>query len=465
MKPLARVRGVRKRLSRAAAAFAATPGSLPPAEEDRVRILAEKVAPLRLAVRESVRRVNLLVPTIDLRYVFGGYIAKLNLARRLSEAGLRVRVVIVDGCDFRPALWRRELEAFEGLAGLLDRVELAYAFDRRVPLSVSRDDAFVATTWWTAHVARRAVADLGRERFVYLIQEYEPFTFPMGAFAAAAEQSYRFPHHALFSTDFLRDWFRDRGLGVYADGPSQGDRLSTFFQNAVTSAGPVVAADIQARSPRRLLFYARPEEHAARNMFELGVLALREAVARGAFGSGWELAGIGTVGRRERMDLGRGRSLRFVPRTSQQGYRRVLRAHDLGLGLMYTPHPSLVPIEMAAAGMLVVTNTFANKTGPRLHAISSNLLAVEPTLEGVVTGLLDAAAAVEDVCRRAAGSHVAWSTDWERSLNHDVLERVLRFLDDESAAASAPRMAYPGTTEERDRAAPLAAAAPPRGGG
>jgi hypothetical protein len=60
---------------------------------------------------------------------------------------------------------------------------------------------------------------------------------------------------------------------------------------------------------------------------------------------------------------------------------------------------------------------------------------------------------------------VAWSTDWERSLNHDVLERVLRFLDDESAAASAPRMAYPGTTEERDRAAPLAAAAPPRGGG
>ena len=29
---------------------------------------------------------------------------------------------------------------------------------------------------------------------------------------------------------------------------------------------------------------------------------------------------------------------------------------------MYTPHPSLVPIEMASAGMATVTNSFENKT-------------------------------------------------------------------------------------------------------
>ena len=42
---------------------------------------------------------------------------------------------------------------------------------------------------------------------------------------------------------------------------------------------------------------------------------------------------------------------------------------------MYTPHPSLVPIEMASAGMLTVTNTFENKTSEALRAISGNLLA------------------------------------------------------------------------------------------
>ena len=36
-------------------------------------------------------RVNLLIPSIDLQHFFGGYIAKLNLARRLAARGLRVR--------------------------------------------------------------------------------------------------------------------------------------------------------------------------------------------------------------------------------------------------------------------------------------------------------------------------------------------------------------------------------------
>jgi hypothetical protein len=450
------IRDIRKRAGRAAAAFAAPAGGLPAREEERVRILAAKVAPLRLAPGESVRRVNLLVPTIDLRYVFGGYIAKLNLASRLADAGRRVRIVIVDGCDFRPHVWRRELESFHGLAGLLDRVELAYAFDRRKPLPVSGEDAFVATTWWTAHLAHDASRALGRERFVYLIQEYEPFTFPMGAFAAAAAQSYTFPHRAVFSTELLREWFREGRLGVYAEGRAAGDRDSLSFQNAITNAGPVMPRELR-RTPRRLLFYARPEEHAARNMFEFGVLALREAAERGCFAGRWELSGIGTVGRRTPMDLGRGLSLRFVPRLSQEEYRRVLRDHDLGLSLMYTPHPSLVPIEMASAGMLVVSNTFANKTAAALGAISPNFVAVEPALEGVVSGLLHAASLIEDVERRAAGSAVAWSTDWDRSFDPGTLDGILSFLD--ADAPPAREAAQPGAAG--DGAEVLAATAPP----
>ena len=46
---------------------------------------------------------------------------------------------------------------------------------------------------------------------------------------------------------------------------------------------------------------------------------------------------------------------------------------------MYTPHPSLVPMEMARPGMLTVTNTFENKTAEKLAAISPNLIAAEPT--------------------------------------------------------------------------------------
>ena len=55
---------------------------------------------------------------------------------------------------------------------------------------------------------------------------------------------------------------------------------------------------------------------------------------------------------------------------------------------MYTPHPSLVPIEMASAGMLTVTNSFENKTPATLTAISSNLIAAEPTIDGVADASL-----------------------------------------------------------------------------
>ena len=64
-------------------------------------------------------------------------------------------------------------------------------------------------------------------------------------------------------------------------------------------------------------------------------------------------------------------------------YGELLRAHDVGLALMYTPHPSLVPLEMASAGLLTVTNTFENKDADALRSMSANLIAAEPTLAGV----------------------------------------------------------------------------------
>jgi glycosyltransferase involved in cell wall biosynthesis len=390
--------------------------------------IADKLAPLELAIdpREP-QRINLLIPTVDLHHLFGGYIAKFNLAQRLAEQGQRVRLVTVDPVGNLPRDYQRQVESYAGLHKLFETVEIAFGRGPS-PLPLGPTDRFIATTWWTAHIAARADRELGNERFVYLIQEYEPFTFPMGSYAALARGSYAFPHFALFSTELLRDYFRRHQIGVYAAGAEAGDRDSLSFQNAITEVAAPAAALLAARRSRRLLFYARPEPHAARNMFELGLLALEHALDRGAFDGGWELRGIGTTGHGRELALGAGTTVELLPRSGQNRYAGLLREHDVGLALMDTPHPSLVPIEMAAAGLLTVTNSFENKTPAAMAAISNNLIIAPPTVEGIADGLLAACAAVGDYERRVAGSAVAWSRSWAESFDAERLATVLSAL-------------------------------------
>ena len=396
-----------------------------------ITLVEQKLAPLRVrASAGEPRRVNVLTPAIDFAHLFAGYLGKLHLARRLADAGQRVRLVIVDPCDVDPPAWRATLARYPGLETLLDRVEIAAAADRAEPLAVHPRDAFVATTWWTAHLAHAAGRDLGRPRFVYLIQEFEPMTFPMGSLWALAAESYAFPHRAVFSTDLLRDWFRAERVGVYAPSGA-GDAAALTFENAIARFS--VDRDRLARpGPKRLLVYARPEQHAARNMFELAVLALRRVVGDGTLERvGWRIDGIGAGREFAPVPLGREQTLSLLPRVDLAEYQAVLPGYDVGVSLMLTPHPSLVPLEMAAAGLLTVTNTFANKDAAALAALSANLIPVAPTIAGVAAGIAEAVANVGDLERRVAGSRVAWCSDWSDAFDAAFLERLTRFLADD----------------------------------
>jgi hypothetical protein len=387
--------------------------------------LNEKIAPVAVVASDAEpRRINLLIPEIDFRSFYGGYIAKFNLVRRLVDAGHRLRVVMVDRCEGDRRQWQQVISRYEGLDGLLDRIEVENVYDRGRTLRSHPQDALIATTWWTAHIAQQWVRQLERDRFVYMIQEYEPFTFPMGSYYAMAHASYDFPHHALFSSDLLREYFERNGHGVYRNGGAGGEGLA--FENAILKF-TVDEAGMRARRPRRLLFYARPEAHAARNMFEIGYLALAQAIEQGLFPAGeWEFYGIGT-GHGD-IPLPRGERLRMLGKVGLAEYRELLGRHDIGLSLMYTPHPSLLPLEMAAAGLLVVTNECMNKTAAAMAAISPNIIAGQPTVEGVCASLGEAVTRSGDVTGRVAGAAVNWSNDWGRTFSAQHMAALERWL-------------------------------------
>ncbi|MFA9400894.1 MAG: hypothetical protein ACERKT_07275, partial [Acidobacteriota bacterium] len=219
----------------------------------------------------------------------------------------------------------------------------------------------------------------------------------------------------------------EQGIGVFSDGREQGDKRSLIFNNAVTPVSPPSASELADRPSPRLLLYARPQAHAARNLYEVGVEALRIAVAEGVFGEQWRFAGIGSTGPETAVDLGRGHRLLLSPRTDQESYGRFLAGHDLGVALMDAPHPSLVPIEMASAGMAVVTTTFgSSKTAEKLKQVSPNLIPVAPDVEGVVSGLREAAGRVAGFEDRVTGSRVRWPDDWDEAFDDELIARIVR---------------------------------------
>lgn len=386
-----------------------------------------KISPLNLLkMQDEPARVNLLIPEIGFTYLFGGYIAKFNLAKKLVEEGRLVRIILVDQSSVEEESIRHLFSQYPGLEDLPDKIEIIPAGDRARFIRVSPQDSFIATTWWTAHIAHSAALAIGTKGFIYLIQEYEPFTFPMGSFFALANQSYQFPHYAVFSTELLREFFRISQIGVFSG--ENGENCSCSFQNAVKKHPGL---KIEKRpGMKKLLFYARPEPHAARNLYQLGMIALEQAVRKSILKEAdWEFFAIGSVGGSERYQLTPTCYLKVLPKMDLDGYYEQIKQYDLGIALMYTPHPSLTPLDMAAAGMVVVTTTCLNKSREDLAAISGNIIGAEPTINGIEEGISEAVSRLGNIGNRERESDIRWAGTWEEAFSKEVMIKIARYLD------------------------------------
>jgi glycosyltransferase involved in cell wall biosynthesis len=399
---------------------------VPVLEFGNTRPISHNISGLTLDISEDhPKRVNLLLAMIDFKYVFGGYLGMFNLALRLAREGYPTRIILHERTEWDMAEWRRQIRKYPGITSLFDEVEVIARFDRSVPVPVNPRDRFIATNCWAAHIANNTVQTLEETRFLFMIQEYEPYFLPMNSISALFRQAYSFPQLALFSTELLSDFFRQERIGVFAEAAGEADAM--VFSNAIQKFQP--KRESLMRQERRLLVYARPEEHAARNLFELGMIALARLARDPRVDlSKWSFHGIGSIDRSYSLELAPGIPLQLLPKTSLQEYIDMMPRFDVGLSLMLTPHPSLVPLEMASAGMWAVTNTFANKTAEALRRISTNLIGVEPTVDAIVDGLVNAMTRVDDVEARLAGAQMSWPTDWSDAFPPESIHKIRAFL-------------------------------------
>lgn len=391
----------------------------------RLDLLAHKLTPPEATIDpDRPRTVNFFLPTLDPAFIFGGYIAALNLADALIESGRHVRFIVTEPTLLTAKALRQAAQSHRLLRGLLERSEVLLRRERAKAIAFHPEDDFFSYSWETTRLAMATAERVNQRTVCFLVQEYEPIFFPYDAVHFLAAETYALPHFPVFNSSLLRDYFRINRIGLFRDDPDQAERRHVCFSHAITDIPAPEAPALRSRATRKLLFYARPEAHAGRNLFEIGVMALNAAIDAGVFDQRWEFHGVGSMAIRGGLPLSDGRTLRMTPRMPLEDYQRWLPDHDLGMCLMYAPHPSVPPFEFASAGMPTVTTTFVNKSREALCRISPNLLPSELTVAGLVAALTEARDMADDADLRARGARFPKVTRWGQAFDEAFLNRL-----------------------------------------
>ena len=330
--------------------------------------------PLMTCVKEFIdgRRVSIVTDSISQGSLFGGVGTALIFGALLANR-LNANLRIITRTESPPAENVHKILALNGIE-LKKEVQFVFAhiFDNKTHIDFSTNDLFVTTSWWTT---ASTLASVPASAILYLLQEDERMFYPYGDDHVRCEAVMRNTDiRFLINTHLLFDHLASNGF----------DHLRTqalWFEPAF----PVALYHPRARQKtekKKFFFYARP--HNPRNLFYLGLEVIEKAIVLGVLDlNEWEILLVGKD-IPHLMFAGHHIPTR-VENLSWNEYLECVGQIDLGLSLMYTPHPSYPPFDLASSGAVVITNRFENKND--LQAYSKSILCADLNCMALVAAL------------------------------------------------------------------------------
>jgi hypothetical protein len=353
------------------------------------------------------RRLTVVTDSIGGGSLYGGVGTSLILAalaaRRLgAELRLVTRSERADPARVAELLkannvpWDASIETLHAPCGGLA--------DADVP--VSSRDIFLTTSWWTTWSTRQSVA---AAQIACLVQEDERMFYPLGDDYLRCAETLSDPSlTCLVNSQLLLDYFQADGLmaGATAFEPSFPRNLY-FMEDEAGSAAP---------RRRSFFFYARP--HNTRNLYWRGLEAVAAAIDEGVLiPDEWDIYFAGHGG--TEVALPKGVRPIIPGPMAWVDYAAFIRRVDVGLSLMYTPHPSYPPIDIAASGGIAVTNRFGPKRD--LDRYSPNILCADLDVPSLVHALRTATRLAADREARTANfRRSVLQRDWSVSMSPAV---------------------------------------------
>lgn len=315
-----------------------------------------------LARRDSSRniRFNLVLPTIKPEETYGGISTAIKVFNKVCG-------YMGDEVDFRIIVTHSPVDMHASMNfpdytvvspdNPYDQMKktIVNVFDKRPTRSIGvrSGDIFMTTAWWTDKYVEKLLR-LQNSFFgisqpkLYFIQDYEVGFYSWSTKFALAGSTYNNLSDgiALINSEELAQFMISRR--DVTEGYVVRYSMNETLRNAVTSSPKA----------RTLLFYGRPS--ASRNCFELICLAIASWQRRNPeLASKWRIVSAG-----EAYDAELAKPIanaEVLGKLSLVDYARLLSEASVGISLMISPHPSYPPFEMAAAGLVTVTNDYENK--------------------------------------------------------------------------------------------------------
>ncbi len=364
----------------------------------------------------ALPRISLVTDSIGAGSLFGGVGTALLFAALLANR-MNATLRIVTRTEVPSPRNAAQVLSAYGIE-LLHEVQFAFAphagvdtgllppSEAQASLDIHTDETFVTTSWWTTAAT---LASVPAASIIYLLQEDERMFYPFGEERVHCEQVLRNEDiRFVVNTQLLFDHLTATGLSHLA-----GNGL--WFEPSF----PKSLFHRRQRAPggkRRLFFYARPNN--SRNLFHIGLDVIDRAVNEGVLDlAKWEIFLVGKD--IPNVTFGDDCLPQRCEGLDWEAYADLAGTIDLGLSLMYTPHPSYPPLDLAASGAVVVTNRFANKQD--LSAYSLNILCADLNTDALVDALRKGVALAEDDEARernfaANGLGADWAASFESAI-------------------------------------------------
>lgn len=350
--------------------------------------LNRNVQPIDSSLCESEgARLNLVTDSLAANSLFGGVATSLLLATEfVKRHNMPLRIItrdaVTDPKDYYTILELNDIEPPEKVEFFCDADRDANG-KRNTKLPVSPDDIFFATSWWSAKAVEKTTL---RKRFFYIIQEVETFFYPYGdehLFCKEVMENQNIDF--IVNSSYLWDYFKVNEPNIVKNG--------VYFEPAFSTS--LYQKPTFVEMPKRtLFFYSRPNN--PRNLFAHGLLFLDEAIKRGIIDTEkWEICFAGQDV--PEVAFCDGSRPTCLGQMSWEKYRSFVKNVDLALSLMYTPHPSYPPYDVAVSGGVVITNKFQNKDS---FPSCNNIVLGDLNLDDFMDAMEKAVALAQDMDQR-----------------------------------------------------------------